>query len=214
MSTSTGAKWAKDDGRFGVQLLKKAGWEEGKGLGRHEDGIVENVKTVRKDNVLGIGYEGQVAGQQVWSSQSVGFADILKRINTQSPAPDSGDDVDNVEESATPVASPVNKGPSAGKHAAAYNKRRNLKTEALRSDEGKQEVLGAASSSRKRSRNDDDDEPLEDKSTLVSPILQRSMVRHVPHEPRPSATTSASVVITKPDPRPPKPTDTPFLVSE
>lgn len=195
---ATGAKWSKDDSRFGVKLMQKAGWEAGKGLGRNEDGIVEHVKTTRKDNVLGIGYEGQV--KQTWSAQSVGFADILERMNSQSPTAQSEDE---------DRASPVSKTPAAGKHGSAYTKRRALKTEALRSEEGKSEVLGAASSLRKRNREEDDDEPV-DVSTLVSSTLKRLMDRCPKHEPRPSATTDSSVVVTKPDPRPPRPAVTPF----
>lgn len=208
MSHATGSKWVKDESRFGKQLMKKAGWEEGKGLGRNEDGIVDHVKTVRKDNVLGIGYEGQV--QQAWSTQSVGFADILKRIS-KSPQPNDGESDEggyDGDESPCSAESPVSKGPAAGKHAAAFAKRRNLKTEALRSEEGRAEVLGAASS--KRARDSDDDEDSDTRPTLVSQLLLRVMVRHVAHEPRPTATTDASVKISKPDPRPPRPADTPF----
>lgn len=210
MSHSTGAKWTKDEGRFGKQLMKKAGWEEGKGLGKHEDGIVEHVKTVRKDNVLGIGYEGKV--QQAWSTQSVGFADVLSRINKTKACTAEDDDAEDPErnpESPCSAESPVSKGPAAGRHAAAFAKRRNLKTEALRSEEGRAEVLGAASSGSKRPRDEDDDEE-EAKSSLVSPLLQRLMVRVISHEPRPTAFSNSSVQITKPEPRPPRPTDTPF----
>ena len=208
---STGAKWSKDETRFGKQFMKKAGWEEGKGLGRNEDGIVDHVKTVRKDNVLGIGHDGQI--QQTWSTQSVGFADILSRINSTSPAPhdsDEDDDGAQSQESSPPVESPVAKGPTAGRHAAAYTKRRNLKTEALRSDEGRAEVLGAGSSG-KRARDDDDDDAAANVSTLTSPLLLRLMDRCTAHEPR-STTCASTVAITKPDPRPPRPTDTPFLM--
>ena len=188
--------------RLGATLMKKAGWESGKGLGRNEDGIVDHVKTVRKDNVLGIGYEGKV--QQTWSAQSVGFADILKRINTQSPPPDSGESGDDEQQKVTTV--------SAGKHGSAYTKRRHLKTEALRSVDGKSEVLGAASSRSKRDREVDEDD--EDRNNLRSPLLTRLMQRKSKHEPKPSAEgESAAVTITKPDPRPPKCTNTPFLMS-
>jgi Pin2-interacting protein X1 len=207
--SSTGAKWSKDASNFGKQLMKKSGWEEGKGLGKNEDGIVENVKTTRKDNTLGIGYDGQV--QQTWSTQSVGFADILSRINTKMTTVDDSDDDGETEESSSPpTVSPVARGPTGGKHSAAYAKRRNLKTEGLRSDEGKAEILGASSSTHKRAR-DSDENPFEnDKSTLVSPLLVRLLDRCPAHEPRPSMDAQSTVEITKPDPRPPRPADTPF----
>lgn len=211
MSTSTGTKWSKDASNFGKQLMKKSGWEEGKGLGKNEDGIVENVKTSRKDNMLGIGYDGQV--QQTWSTQSVGFADILSRMNAGSATVNDSDDNDDDanEDGSPPAVSPVARGPTGGKHSAAYAKRRNLKTEGLRSDEGKAEILGQASSSKKREREPNEDDTITgDKSTLVSPLLSRLMDRCPAHEPRPSMDCSSKVVITKPDPRPPRPADTPF----
>jgi Pin2-interacting protein X1 len=207
MATSTGTKWSKDASNFGKQLMKKAGWEEGKGLGKNEDGIVENVKTTRKDNTLGIGYDGQV--QQVWSTQSVGFADILSRINTATTVDDSDDDGD-ADASSPASVSPVARGPTGGKHSA-YLKRRNLKTEGLRSDEGKAEILGMASSSKKRGRDaDEEEEGNGDKSTLTSSLLSRLMDRCPAHEPRPSMDSLSKVDVTKPEPRPPRPADTPF----
>ena len=210
MSSATGNKWAKDDSRFGTQLMKKAGWDVGKGLGKNEDGTAEHVKVRRKDDTLGIGYDGNVSAQQVWSQQAVGFADVLKKINAQTPPPQCSDDSD--EDGVSPEIIGEKKTPSAGKHAVAFTKRRALKTEGLRSAEGKSEVLGAASSSRKRER-DSVDVVDDGESTLKSPLLQRLMQRSVKHEPIASM-NDAGVTITKPTHKPPKPQDTPFLLKE
>lgn len=86
MNDPNNIKWSNDDTRIGKKLMKASGWDDGKGLGKHEDGNATHVKTKRKDDVLGIGYEAKGQSQQ-WSAQSVGFADILKRMNTQSPTP-------------------------------------------------------------------------------------------------------------------------------
>jgi Pin2-interacting protein X1 len=207
-------KWSKDDTRFGARIMKKAGWDDGKGIGRNEDGVATHVKTTRKDNVLGIGYEGKV--QETWSTQSVGFADILKRINTQSPTPPPDDDEDGEgsreapeeddDEPATAAASDMTAAPSAGKHANAFNKRRNLKTEALRSADGKDEVLGT-----KRPRQSESAASKEgDSGSLVSPLLVRTMVHYPQHDPKPTDVEQAGIAITKPDPRPPRVTETPF----
>ena len=200
-------KWSKDDTRFGARLMKKAGWDDGKGLGRNEDGVSSHVRTTRKDNVLGIGYEGKV--QETWSTQSVGFADILKRINSQSPTPPPEDDDSKTgggDDGGSESAEDQKATPSAGKHANAFTKRRNLKTEALRSSDGREEVLGT-----KRPRTSERASTTEgDSGSLNSPLLIRTMVHFSYLDPKPSGEDHAAVTITKPDPRPPRVTETPF----
>ncbi len=38
------AKWEQDETKFGLQSLKKLGWEEGKGLGSNEQGSSDPIK--------------------------------------------------------------------------------------------------------------------------------------------------------------------------
>ena len=40
---------------FGMRMLAKFGWKEGKGLGRNEDGMREHVKVKQRAENLGLG---------------------------------------------------------------------------------------------------------------------------------------------------------------
>ncbi|ESL09623.1 hypothetical protein TRSC58_02654 [Trypanosoma rangeli SC58] len=209
-----GTRWSKSENNIGKSMLKRSGWTEGSGLGRNQEGVASHIKTRRKDGVMGVGYEGGV--QEAWSTQSVGFADVLSRIKS---AVTSGSSDSETETDAD--AKKITSGPSGGRHCGMYAKRHALKTELLRSKNGTstEEILGSASSSRKRAR-DGDKESEEDAallSTLRSPLLQRVMVRVPRHEPRLPTKDDGEKVdvvrITKPQPRPPKCTDTPFLAS-
>jgi Pin2-interacting protein X1 len=205
--------------------MQKAGWTEGKGLGRTEQGDTSHVKVTRKDDVLGIGYTAQV--NNTWSEQSVGFADVLARVQAAKAAKaaaKTGASESEDEEAAVKTGS---SGPVAGKHSVAYAKRRRLKTGALTSDEGRDEVLGtnsAATAALRRQREADEEEEkrfmgavgLE--SHLASPTLRRMMQRTVAHEPKRNQKVDENgevefVTITVPEPKPPKAAGTPFTSS-
>ncbi|KEG05786.1 Pin2-interacting protein X1 [Trypanosoma grayi] len=230
-----GTRWSKSEKNIGKSLLQRSGWTEGSGLGKNQEGVTSHVKTRRKDGVMGVGYEGGV--QETWSTQSVGFADVLSRIksavNTDSPdsdkkrnknsndsnsgSDDEGENSDNNNNNNKNGGSNGG-GPSGGRHVCMYAKRHALKTELLRSKGGvsSEEILGSASS--KRGRGGDGDEAHEEDaallSTLRSPLLQRLMMRVPTLEPKRTTTDVRETVrITKPTPRPPKVTDTPFLVA-
>ena len=47
--------WARDKSRFGFAMLAKMGWQEGKGLGRNEDGMTTNIRVTKRTDALGIG---------------------------------------------------------------------------------------------------------------------------------------------------------------
>jgi Pin2-interacting protein X1 len=218
-------------------MMEKTGWQSGKGLGRDEQGAVEHVRVSQKDGALGIGYTAQV--QQVWSVQSVAFADVLARIaatraDTDAAAADgddgeADDDGDGAEESGA-QASGRSGVPAAGKHAVAYAKRRRLKTEGLASGDGKAEILAAASTSARRRPRDDDSDGSSGADggapsapapaavapmTLTSPLLRRLCERVAAHEPRRTIDEAADenpVVVEMPDPKPAKCTASPFLV--
>ena len=198
---------------IGRHLLQKDGWHSGKGLGKNEDGSTSHVKTSRKDNVRGIGYDGAIE-QTGYSAQSVGFADILRRVNEGICATrtEGGDDSNNEEPSTIKDSSVGVVG--NGKHGNAYLKRRSLKTEALRSDSGKREILLILDGKRQREVEDEggsqSDKFGDLESHLVSPLLQRLMHRHPPHEPKGHRDTP-EIIVAKPDPRPPRCTASPFL---
>nr|CCC91647.1 unnamed protein product [Trypanosoma congolense IL3000] len=208
-----GSRWMKSDSNIGRALLLRGGWAEGSGLGKERDGATTHVKVRQKDGTMGIGYAGSV--QETWSTQAVAFADVLQRIKD---AAATNNDSDVEEEEAGPAEEKNTNGGNeratgvvAGRHAGMYAKRHALKTELLRSKDGKsaEEILGSASSSRKRGRGDYDNgdnnggdttRPAEREngfklhnshskengsaSTLRSPVLQRLMVRVPEHEPR------------------------------
>merc|ERR1712159_114363 len=48
-------------------MMKKMGWEEGKGLGKNNDGITEHVKVKKKDDKIGIGKKGYDWGNEWWA---------------------------------------------------------------------------------------------------------------------------------------------------
>lgn len=250
MSTDpNGNRWSTSEKNFGKALLKKSGWTEGSGLGKEQDGVVSHVKVSRKDDTMGLGYQAGV--QDTWTTQSVGFADVLTRIKVSTAAAivDSDDDGEQSDSEASPSSSPTTNGEGTKKigmsrHYKMYAKRNALKTELIHGGDSAEteakrlEILGSAAS--KRRRDDDDGDDGNDggegngvsggsssrklhrsgaaapsmASTLKSPLLSRLMSRSTKEEPKPTAddmTPEERVAITKPHPRPPKCTDTPFL---
>lgn len=234
-----GNRWSNAENNIGKTLLKRSGWTEGSGLGKEQDGVVSHVKVSRKDDVTGLGYKAGVA--EAWSTQSVGFADVLDRIKNKTLVVNDSDDDDIGSPTSAAASSPTDSKPSSpteSRHYKMYAKRNALKTELLRggsdSREKRAEILGSASSTRRRGResgsgtDDDDDSDASDrkraksdstKSTLVSPLLTRLMMRVHKDEPKPTvapeegAEIEEKVKITKPNPRPPKCTETPFVMS-
>ncbi|CAN0437122.1 unnamed protein product, partial [Hapterophycus canaliculatus] len=60
--------WKNDKSKFGLKMLQKMGWTEGKGLGKHEDGVSEHVKVAKKSNNLGLGATHDSSGAAGWAS--------------------------------------------------------------------------------------------------------------------------------------------------
>ncbi|XP_054719657.1 PIN2/TERF1-interacting telomerase inhibitor 1-like [Uloborus diversus] len=54
-----GNLWLNDKDKFGERLMKKMGWSEGKGLGKSENGIKENIKVRLKNNNSGVGWKNK-----------------------------------------------------------------------------------------------------------------------------------------------------------
>uniref|UniRef100_A0A2L2Y166 PIN2/TERF1-interacting telomerase inhibitor 1 n=1 Tax=Parasteatoda tepidariorum TaxID=114398 RepID=A0A2L2Y166_PARTP len=52
-----GNLWFNDETTFGHKLLSKMGWSKGKGLGKNEDGIKENIKISKRDTNTGVGWK-------------------------------------------------------------------------------------------------------------------------------------------------------------
>lgn len=73
--------WANDKSRFGLKLMEKMGWKEGKGLGKEEDGCVESVKPQRMGSETGIG--AKTKAETSWLAPGVlasGLNDVLARL--------------------------------------------------------------------------------------------------------------------------------------
>ncbi|CAM9193611.1 unnamed protein product [Ectocarpus sp. 13 AM-2016] len=60
--------WKNDKSKFGLKMMQKMGWTEGKGLGKNEDGVSEHVKVAKKSNNLGLGATHDSSGAAGWAS--------------------------------------------------------------------------------------------------------------------------------------------------
>lgn len=55
--TGDGTSGKKVQSKFGAKIMAKFGWEEGKGLGKKENGTVDCVQIKRREDQLGLGKE-------------------------------------------------------------------------------------------------------------------------------------------------------------
>lgn len=72
--------WKNDKTKFGLKMLQKMGWTEGKGLGKREDGVSEHVKVAKKSNNLGLGASHDSTGAAGWASTAVSFNGVLEAL--------------------------------------------------------------------------------------------------------------------------------------
>eukprot|EP00903_Cladosiphon_okamuranus_P008882 g8504.t1 len=72
--------WKNDKSKFGLKMLQKMGWTEGKGLGKHEDGVSEHVKVAKKSNNLGLGATHDASGAAGWASAAMSFNGVLEAL--------------------------------------------------------------------------------------------------------------------------------------
>merc|ERR1712036_124166 len=85
--------WARDEKKFGFKMLQKMGWTNGKGLGAGENGLVDPVKAIFKDDSRGIGFTKSYENN--WVAHQDDFQSLLNNLNggenetsRQSPADD------------------------------------------------------------------------------------------------------------------------------
>ncbi|OZC07149.1 g-patch domain protein [Onchocerca flexuosa] len=71
--------WKNDDSKFGKVMLEKMGWKSGRGLGKHEQGITENLQM--KANILTRGLGCSERNDNVWLAHHDDFAAILADLN-------------------------------------------------------------------------------------------------------------------------------------
>lgn len=72
--------WKNDKSKFGLKMMQKMGWTEGKGLGKNEDGVSEHVKVTKKSNNLGLGATHDSSGAAGWASAAVSFNGVLETL--------------------------------------------------------------------------------------------------------------------------------------
>ncbi|CRG96155.1 conserved Plasmodium protein, unknown function [Plasmodium gallinaceum] len=69
------------ESKFGSYILKKFGWEKGKGLGKHENGEV-NIMKIKKYGEHGLGYnEHEEENEKWWENMYNNCAKNIKKIN-------------------------------------------------------------------------------------------------------------------------------------
>ncbi|XP_038053273.1 PIN2/TERF1-interacting telomerase inhibitor 1-like [Patiria miniata] len=71
--------WISDGCKFGEKLMKKMGWQEGKGLGMNEDGSTSSISVSVKNNSLGLGFSQQ--HDDNWIGHQDDFNDLLSSLN-------------------------------------------------------------------------------------------------------------------------------------
>ncbi|KAF8939464.1 hypothetical protein EDD21DRAFT_391548 [Dissophora ornata] len=71
--------WANDTNKFGLKMMEKMGWSQGKGLGAKEDGVQEHVKVRLKENNLGVGATKKTSDN--WLGNTDAFSKLLAELN-------------------------------------------------------------------------------------------------------------------------------------
>ncbi|XP_055547005.1 G patch domain-containing protein 4-like [Wyeomyia smithii] len=75
----------KDSSNFGVRMLEKLGWSEGKGLGKREDGMAAPILPKLKQDGEGFGYAGEKDNH--WTQHDQDFNQLLQSLNgVETPA--------------------------------------------------------------------------------------------------------------------------------
>lgn len=70
--------WSNDPNKFGQKMLEKMGWSTGKGLGANEDGIVEHVVALYKNDEKGLGYKDK---NDQWTKHEDDFNALLANLS-------------------------------------------------------------------------------------------------------------------------------------
>lgn len=81
-----------DSSNFGVRMLEKLGWSEGKGLGKREDGMSAPILPKMKQDAEGFGYAGEKDDH--WTQHDQDFNQLLKSLNGEEDPQGAVDEVD------------------------------------------------------------------------------------------------------------------------
>lgn len=80
MKDTLNQHWKQDKTGFGFRMLQKMGWKEDKGLGKHETGIMSNVKLEKREVGLGLGMKEDRGGNSAWSETAQSFNSVLETL--------------------------------------------------------------------------------------------------------------------------------------
>mmetsp|Transcript_7064 Transcript_7064/g.6906 ORF Transcript_7064/g.6906 Transcript_7064/m.6906 type:complete len:102 (-) Transcript_7064:46-351(-) len=71
--------------KFGEKMLKKMGWKEGEGLGKHKTGEVEPIQVRKRKENLGVGGEATTKAKWNHNWWEELFNDTVKNIKVDIP---------------------------------------------------------------------------------------------------------------------------------
>eukprot|EP01068_Selenidium_serpulae_P006619 Selendium_serpulae@DN4459_c0_g1_i1.p2 len=100
----SGVSGTKFHSSFGAKLLAKFGWEEGKGLGKDEDGKQDPIQIKKRDETVGLGAETnkhKTAYNEWWDDMYNSVAESLK--TTEPGSADSSDEDESPEDSTNDI---------------------------------------------------------------------------------------------------------------
>jgi len=75
--------WTNDTTAYGHKMLKKMGWEKGKGLGAKEEGVTEPIKLHSNTTKQGLGCTGY---DNTWVAHQDDFSALLSELNNDLPS--------------------------------------------------------------------------------------------------------------------------------
>jgi len=73
--------WENDKNKFGMKMMMKMGWSEGKGLGKNEDGRADYIKTQANTTKSGLGADLDTSKN--WLANSSDFNNVLAALNAK-----------------------------------------------------------------------------------------------------------------------------------
>ena len=82
--TGDGTSSKKVASKFGSKILQKFGWEEGKGLGKQENGATECIQIKRREDQVGLGKEEEKKkfdwGDEFWKTN---YDSIVQNLSVE-----------------------------------------------------------------------------------------------------------------------------------